>query len=342
MMNSPMPITTNLADRQRTLAAQTSVAWIQRQPTWIELRGNDGVDLLHRLSTNDLASLRIGEGLQTVLCTDKARIIDVVTVMRDESSVWLLGSEGTSGRIVSWLRTYIIADDVRPFDRSSDISAIECIGPRSGDAVSTMLDVDVRSMSLSSWKSVVIDQPNNNDAPSTVLRVIRTPSPCELSYIIVGPREILQSLATTLMSSDIPELSTADETWLRVISGMGRIGFEWTESYNPLEAGLLHLTSFTKGCYIGQEVIARLDSYNKVKQRVVGLCGKGLRQGAKLLADGTAIGTVTTVTEAFSSDDLLALGYVRNEFAVDGMMLEIDVDGSIGGSARVTTLPMKD
>jgi len=342
MMNSPMPITTNLADRQRTLAAQTSVAWIQRQPTWIELRGTDGVDLLHRLSTNDLASLRVGEGLQTVLCTDKARIIDVVTVLRDESSVWLLGSEGTSGRIVSWLRTYIIADDVRPFDRSSDIAALECMGPRSGDAVSSILDVDVRTMALSSWKTVVVEHSSTTDSSPTELRIIRIPSPCELSYSIVGPKSTLQSLATSLTASDVPELSSGDDTWLRVTSGMGRIGFEWTESYNPLEAGLLHLTSFTKGCYIGQEVIARLDSYNKVKQRVVGLRGKGLQQGAKLLADGTAIGTVTTVTEAFTSDDLLALGYVRNEFAVDGMMLEIDVEGSIVGTVRVSALPMKD
>lgn len=341
MMNSPMPITTHLADRQRTLAAQTSVAWIPRQPTWIELRGNDGVDLLHRLSTNDLTSLRVGEGLQTVLCTDKARIIDVVTVMRDESSVWLLGSEGTSGRIVSWLRTYIIADDVRPLNRSSDIAAIECMGPRSADAVSSMLDVDVRTMSLSAWKTVVVEHSATTSSP-TELRIIRIPSPCELSYIIVGPKETLESIAATLTSSDVPELSSADDTWLRVTSGMGRIGFEWTESYNPLEAGLLHLTSFTKGCYIGQEVIARLDSYNKVKQRVVGLRGKGLQQGAKLLADGTAIGTVTTVTEAFTSDDLLALGYVRNEFAVDGMMLDIDHEGSIVGTVRVTALPMKD
>ena len=119
--------------------------------------------------------------------------------------------------------------------------------------------------------------------------------------------------------------------------GSPAAGREITERVNPLEANLLDLIDFDKGCYIGQEVIARLDTYDKVQRKLVGLqAASGLLEGDLLYVDGREIGWTATVAESPAFDGLIALGYVRNEHAVEGRR----VVTAAGLEVRVCDLPM--
>ena len=210
-------------------SARTVAGWIDRSNHGlITLKGADRLDLLHRLTTNDLTGMRPGNGRQTVLLTEKARIIDVVTVLEDSDHADLIVAPETAATVIRWLKKYIIMDDVRVSDRSADTGMIEIMGPRSGEVVQQLTGLDVAALPKTDWK-------RTEDGAITVVRM---PSSCEVSYWLVGSNEEIASVANTLkeQGDTLPELHADEDEYLRVTAGMGRLGHEWSESYNPLDA----------------------------------------------------------------------------------------------------------
>ncbi|MFM8772094.1 MAG: YgfZ/GcvT domain-containing protein [Candidatus Kapaibacterium sp.] len=323
---------------RRRLAGKHHAAWIDRAGlTVIQLTGSDRIDLLHRLTTNDLRNLQSGNGRQTVLLTDKARIIDVVTLLHDDESTLLIGSPNAGVEILPWVRKYVIMDDVRLKDMSDSFDAIEIIGPRSADIVEQLLQSPVSTFGIAKWARLYLDD-------GQLLTIVRMPSACEVSYWIIGDKKAIGGVRDHLtnLSDDLPQLSIDDAEYLRVLAGTGMRGHEWTQAYNPLEAGLLHLTSFAKGCYIGQEVVARLDSYNKVKQRIMGLVSREpVAPQDMITADGNTVGVVTSVVTSCDGSAWLALGYIRGEHAHAGTPITIVHDGS-SITAELVLPPMLD
>lgn len=323
---------------RRRLAGKHHAAWIDRAGlTVIRLTGADRIDLLHRLTTNDLRNLQFGNGRQTVLLTDKARIIDVVTLLHDDDSTLLIGSPNAAAEILSWVRKYVIMDDVRLKDLSDSFDAIELTGPRSAEMIEQLLQSPVSTFSIAQWTSVELDGGER-------LTVVRMPSACEVSFWIVADTQAIDGVREHLriLGEDLPQLSADDAEYLRVLAGMGMRGHEWTQAYNPLEAGLLHLTSFAKGCYIGQEVVARLDSYNKVKQRIMGLVSQQpLSPQDVITSDGTTVGAVTSVVQSCDGSTWFALGYVRGEHAHPGTPITVVHDGA-SVTAELALPPMTD
>ena len=318
-------------------AARSSAAWIDRGSiTIIKLTGADRIDLLHRLTTNDLRDLRPGFGKHTVLLTDKARIIDVVGILHDADSSYLLCSPGQNATIIAWLRKYIIMDDVSIHDMTDVLQVIEICGPRSSEVVDSLFGVAVGSFALDQWCSIELE------GGSTI--ITRQPSACEVSYWVIAPHKSTQIVRENLTANQalLPHLSDLEAEYVRITAGMGRHGHEWTDAFNPLEAGLLHMTSFAKGCYIGQEVVARLDSYNKVKQRVMGLTAEQeLLTGSRLYAEDADIGVITSVTRSCDGASWFALGYVRGEHAHPNAPLTARV-GDVVVSVTQHLLPMED
>lgn len=317
-------------------AARSSTTFVVRPNIAIvDVVGNDALDLLNRLSTNDLTQLQPRSGALTVLVTDKARIIDVLTVLRTNDGIRLIGSVGTAEHVIRWLRKYIIIDDARPRDCTNAFVCIDIDGPRSPDLLRELTGVDVSTLAMShAVPAVVLDH---------ALDIVRLPARCELRYRLVIPTESAVPLIEVLRGLEtVPELDEATDQYLRVMSGMGVIGKEWTESYNPLEAGLLHMTSFSKGCYIGQEVIARLDSYNKVKQRLMGVVGGiELLEGDTVYNEGSPVGVVTSVTVGLDTRTHYGLAYIRREVALPDNVVAC---GSENGTttAVLKQLPMEE
>jgi folate-binding protein YgfZ len=270
------------------------------------------------MTTNDLTKLVPDHGIQTVIVNEKARIIDVVMVLQGNDEAMLLGSQGTSTQITSWLKKYVITDDVRFADQSSQNGCIEIMGPRSAEVVEGMFSIDCSKWSLGQWARIDVDGQSAT--------IVRMPSPCEVSYWIVAENPTIDVFREVLTANaaSIPMLELDDYEYLRVLSGMGAYDHELSEAYNPLEAGLLHLTSFTKGCYIGQEVIARLDSYNKVKQRIMVIVSQTeMHEGDVVMRDATPVGVITTVALSCDSSASLALAYVRGEHAVSESSIQV-------------------
>jgi folate-binding protein YgfZ len=133
---------------------------------------------------------------------------------------------------------------------------------------------------------------------------------------------------------------------LRIESGVARFGRELTEEHNPLEARLDAAISWTKGCYVGQEVVARLDSRQKISKLLVGLWlepGPVPEPGSPIEDPGHPghpIGRLTSVAPSIDLRRVVALAYVRNDRSAEGTRLTV-VATEDRVEAEVAALPFR-
>lgn len=172
-----------------------------------------------------------------------------------------------------------------------------------------------------------------------------------------GPRPTFQVIADAPAASELFHMAVSAARALhggpageearnimRIEDGLPEGSAELTEDYNPWEARLDAAISLTKGCYLGQEVVARLNTYDKVSKRLVGF-RMGEAQpppaGSRILADGREAGTLTSAVRSLAAGETIGLGYIRIAHEEPGTEVEIvlpDQDGRI--PARVTSLPV--
>lgn len=279
--------------------------------------GADALDLLHRLSTNDLLQLEPGRSALTVLTSERGRIIDVLNVACLREDRLLLMSESRSALpAVEWIERFTIIEDAAVRDVSGELAGFAVIGPAAPAVILSAFDVEL----------------GPGDAVS--------PAGAPENTVLVASNWALNGGELTRVDVVTPA-SEAEATWDRLsaagASPVGEQAFhakrisraipfpgsELTTEINPLEAGLKSLISFTKGCYVGQEVVARLDTYDKLQKRLAQLeFDRDLPAGAELTADGKRAGKVTSVSPLPVSGKFLALGYVRRGYWDAGTKLQ--------------------
>ena len=297
-------------------------------PGVIQAEGQEVLDLIHRLSTNGWLNLQAQMGKQTILTNEKGRIIDVITVINRIDHTLILTSPGNEQQVISWLKKYIIMENIRFTIMTNDVEMVTIHGPESLDFVSQFIGGDLLTLPMHS----AISKSNTNRF------AIRSMPIHELQFLIIDQKDngLLDYFSS---QKDIPELNSNDWNRERILAGQGIFPHEWSDSYNPLEAGLLHLIDFKKGCYIGQEVIARLDSYNKVNKRLMGISSQSHFEEHDLIyVDDEQIGVITSI---FSLEDMtIALGYVRSEHSYDETNIKIQHQGK-SVDAVLHVLPMR-
>ena len=317
-------------------AAKNAVALFFPECAVLRTRGADRIDLLNRLSTNELKNLQPHHGARTVLTNEKGRIIDVLTVLAGTDEALLLCSTGNQSPVMQWLRKYTIMDDCKISDASVEYFGLEIHGPESTDLLSSLAGEVILDLPMSHWQMITLF--------GVPARLIRQPALCEFSFLVLfdaASKDIVTS-ASQALSESVPTINSSTLEVLRIEAGSGKFGVELTDAYNPLEAGLLHLVNFKKGCYIGQEVIARIDSYNKVKQRLMGFVSQDLlTPGSEItVEDGsTAVGRITSVTQS-PDYGAIALGYIRGEHAHQHSMVKVMGDVLVH-QAEIRQLPFE-
>ncbi len=260
--------------------------------------GKDAATLLHHLTTNDIKALKKGAACDAVLISHKGRVLDWLTILREEKSFFVITSPNRRAIFKPHMEKFILfRQDVKIEDVTGKMHGI--FGPQAQGAIPTKR--------LPKGGFFVL----NEEFPAT--------PPCD------------------------------DETYnvLRVEAGVPVTGLELTESVNPWEAGLDASISLHKGCYNGQEIIARLNTYQKVKQ---GLCGLRLEREiplaqlanapSKLTCEGRDAGFATSsaLSPRFGP---VALAFVRGDYQTPGQKLEIHLpDGA--QNATVCALPFAE
>ena len=308
----------------------------------LKATGEDGLDLLNRLSTNKIVDLAAGEGAVTVLTTDRGRIVDVLGVVNQGDHVILLTSPGRQQAVIDWLDKYTIMEDLTVEDITPETAMLALIGPDSGKLLGLPSTRDslpqdsltVQPVSLGGFDALAVNQPLGA---------------LSRHWLIAAP-DVAAGLWRHLTDNGATPVGATAMDAVRVNFGMPEYGPELGEPYNPLEAGLIGSIDFAKGCYIGQEVIARLDTYKKGQKYLVSLrfADASIAPGDELHLDGKNVGEITSVAPTPSDGVLMGLGYVKTAAAVPGARLEVvSAVAAKEGSAEIVVLaqpfgPAKD
>ncbi|TAD77980.1 MAG: folate-binding protein [Oscillatoriales cyanobacterium] len=301
-------------------AARTGVAIVDRSH-WhlLRLTGDDRASFLHNQSTADIKALQPGSGTDTVLVTATARMIDLATVAATEATLELVVSPGMGPDLYRRLDRYIFpADRVKLAQISNDYAILSLLGPASA-ACLAQIGLDPGNLANFSHRSAVL--------PGAIDLVVRVQAGSGLAlpgYTLWVARDRAGELWEAIAQAGALPLGESAWEQLRIEQGRPKPGCELTEDYNPLEACLWSAVSLNKGCYIGQEAIARLDTYKGVKLNLWGFalaqvvdCPAPIRLGEDKV--GTLTSCVATELGA------IGLGYLRTK--VGGAGLSVTIEG---------------
>lgn len=261
----------------------------------LKAHGKDLIDFLNRMSANDLRKFPPGEFRKTVLTTDKGRIIDLINVLNFKNRSLIITSNNFEEKVKSHLDKYIIMDDVSLVKDDSENFQFTIFTNNSSEAAKKYFDLGIE-------KNNIYEIGGDEFLFSDNFRIET------LKIICKGNRiEYYRNLF-----SKLSELSGDEYEYLRITSGMPEGENEFNDNINPVECGLGQYISYTKGCYIGQEVIARLDSQGKIPKQMVKINSDSLleNEGKIFSEDEKESGFISSSIER--AGKYYGLGFIRS------------------------------
>ncbi len=297
-------------------AARQGVALYDRT-SWgrIQLTDSDRQTFLHNQSTNDFKSLKPGQGCDTVFVTSTARTIDLATAYVLEDAVLVVVSPNRREYLMKWLDRYIFfGDKVQLQDVTEQTAMFSLMGPASHELLAKL---GVESLSEQPYASHQVLSLAGEDVRIAVGSGLGLDG-----YTVIGDGARAAAIQHLLTEAGALELRDQDWEQLRIEQGRPLPDRELTEDYNALEACLWQAISINKGCYIGQETIARLDTYKGVKQQIWGIRLNAVAEpGTAITIDDEKVGVLTSLTE--TEEGTLGLGYVRTKAGGAGLLVRV-------------------
>jgi folate-binding protein YgfZ len=320
-------------------AAKKSVVLIDRSYfEQIRIFGNDHVDLLHRLSTNEVRTLKPGEGQINIFTNEKGRIVDRVALFKFENEMRLLITSGNAKKINDWIEKYIFIEDAKT-EILSNRGALSIFGPKSSEFLSNLFEVKFDDLEDNYFRET---EWNNQR-----LHIVRTGELSVPGFNLITEVTALSGLWDHLIDlgrrMDLKPLGEDAYETLRIESGWPIYGKDFDGEINPHETNMLPYVNFDKGCYIGQEVVARLDTYEKVRKHLMGIVLEGetqLHEKDPIFIDDKEVGHITSITYSFDLNKRIALGYVRTKFIKEGAKVQVR-SGEKKISGRLVKLPFE-
>ncbi len=288
----------------------------------IELRGNDTTDFLHRITTNSLKDIIKEEIRATLFTTEKGRIIDRTTLLNFGDYQLLVLNPENKKKVVSWIDKYTINDDVRIIDYAEKYTLLELIGPQTESFLSMICGNVANEIEPNKFKVISAE-----DMLFFAARIIDEFGNKKFWLIadVNNGQRLVQFMFENKGAFDFSLVGEDAFQIYRVENGIPAAPFEINDKYNPHEVGLVKLINQTKGCYIGQEVIARLETYDKVQKILKGVIFNSnpvegeeyqLRDEKDLDA-----GNITSVVYSYKLKKHIGLALIRRAYAETGTLL---------------------
>lgn len=299
--------------------------------------GADRASFLHGLLTNDVQALAPGSGCYAAWLTPQGRMITDLHVFETGDRILLDVPAELAAALVERLDQSVFTEDVQLTDLSRSLASVWIHGP----SAAAILERVLRGASgLGSWPGYRHALMQFGDVPARVARIDQLGVPGFAVYVDAAREPDLRAAlaAAGAAAADAEALEAA-----RVEAGYPVFGVDMTEETIPLEAGIEERAiSFTKGCYVGQEVIVRVlhRGHGRVARRLVGLRLEGATplRGGRILADGREIGAVTSAARSPRLGPI-AMGYVHRDFASPGTRVAVETpDGT--AAALVSDRPI--
>jgi folate-binding protein YgfZ len=286
--------------------------------------------------SNDIQALKPGEGCAAMLLTEQGRVVADLRVYAQEACLLLDVDLRAKEKMLEALSRFLVADDVELEDCSEQSVTLALQGP----LAPTVLQA--------SGVTLVLTKPCQHCETTLAgvdVHIARVSDTGEEGYQIFVPRVHAESVWQSLLQTGAPlglqPVGLTVLNVLRVEAGIPWYGLDMDEGRLVLEVGMEHAISFTKGCYLGQEVVERATARGHVNRKLSGLHVRDEIppvSGDKLFHDSQEVGWITSAVVSPRLGCPIALGYVRREHLAPGTQLRIDRQGK-PMIAEVVTLP---
>jgi folate-binding protein YgfZ len=317
-----------IADQYRALREGCAV--VDRSAAGrIELLGADRQRFANAYLTCEVKGLVPGSGAYGFLTSGQGRILSDAVALVQEDRLWLEVGAGQAAPMMEHLKKFILADrvEVRSLD---DMLPVSLTGPRAAEVLGAAEELPAEP-----WAHV------RRMVLGTEVRLQRGGPGVAWDYTLWVPASIAEHLIESLLEQDgVLEAGAEALEILRVEKGLPRFGTEYGAENFPQETGLDAAVSYTKGCYLGQEVVARIHYRGGVQKVLRGLVfeGEAPAPGAALLAEGREAGTVASVVHSPALGRTAGLAILHRRGAAPGTRLEV----AGGGTAEVRELPLAE
>jgi folate-binding protein YgfZ len=311
-----------LAREFHALTAEAGVYELTRGR--IALTGTDRVRWLNGMVTNNIRDLAVGRGIYAFLLNPQGHPqADLYAYNRGESILVDIDLPLLQ-KVLGIFDHYIIMDDVEVADITEKVGVLEITGPHSRKMLFAagieFSDLEPLQFSEISWRN-------------TLLTVTRQDNEAVESYELQLDCSASPALLQALLDAGATQVAEQALELLRIASGIPRYGHDIRERDLPQETEQARALHFSKGCYVGQEIVERIRSRGSVHRKFTGFQVEGAlpEPGTKIQLDGKDVGEITSVAALPASEgqQQVALGYIRREFATPDKALT-------AGNARLT------
>jgi len=301
-------------------AAHNSAILVDRSSQGtIALTGVDRASFLHALLTNDTAGLPMGRGVYAAYLTPQGRMISDMRVIEAGNRMLLNVERHVAAPLADRFNKLIFSEDVQARDATNEVEIFGMHGPSAARMIEQATGVSVADL----------ENPYEN-VTTEKLTAVRDDAFGLVGYDVYVPASDAAVVRTKLIDAGAVEASEETSEALRIEAGRPRFGIDMTTDTIPLEAGLEdRAISFTKGCYVGQEVIIRVmhRGHGRVAKRLVSIVLTGTKvpaRGDTIHIGDRAVGEITSAAVSPKHDAALALGYVQRDHAAPGTELTVN------------------
>src|SRR5579872_5346718 len=294
----------------------------------ISLTGSDRVRWLNGMVTNNIRDLAAGRGVYAFLLNPQGRILGDLYAYNRGDSITVDTDETQSEKLLATFGHYIIMDDVE-VSKLGELTAIGIAGPKATQAL------QAAGFEIPELKALQLVETNWRNIPMTL---VRGDNPSMETYEVWLARTAVTAVRDALVQAGANPVSANAMELLRVAAGIPRYGQDIRERDLPQETEQQRALNFSKGCYVGQEIVERIRSRGAVHRMFTGFNVQGELPalGTKIQSDGRDVGEITTTASlpVAGGEWRVALGYIRREIGTPGKQLQL-------GSTQlsVATLP---
>lgn len=300
----------------------------------IEITGDDRAAFLHNLTTAPIRSLQPGQGCEAFVLDVRGHTLGHLLVFCTPQSLVIDSVAGENGRLASHFERYHIREKVEIHDRTDEWGELLVAGEKSRSILGSLIAGDTSAAfqeeRLSHCQAELAGQ-------TAWLRNVEITG--NNSVLLMAPRDSIEPISTALAAAGVRRCGCMALASLRIEAGWPNFGVDITDKNLPQEVGRTsQAISFTKGCYLGQETVARIDALGHVNKMLCGVRFAGQEippAGTELRAADAVVGTVTSAAFSPKLSAPLALAYIRRGF--DAVTTKLT---SLLGEAEVVKLPL--
>jgi folate-binding protein YgfZ len=298
----------------------------------LRITGEDRVSFLHGMVTQEVKGLAAGAATYAAMITVKGAMVADARLLRREADLLLDLEPGMGAKVQEFLGKFLISEDAELHEATGELGVLRLLGPRTAELLGAVaggpfapLPPDAtRTFTLAGQEVLVVGRPGQEGVDLLVPRG--------------GLEAVWKALVAAGGAFGLKPLGWRAHEMLRVEAGVPRYGQDMVDTTIPLEANLTSAISYNKGCYIGQEVIARATFRGHMNRKLAGLLlgSTEAAPGTELKKDGKKVGWVTSVVRSPLKGQTVALGYVHRDHLEPGTVLAL---GDGPAEATVATLP---